>query len=113
MNKDMKNFTHDELVEKDNAEQGDEHDNSGKIVNALGFWIIWFVLFEFQCTNKEIGFGKHDEKEDNSDSSKEENSKGPSQTDVSFTMNIRLINVFPDDFIGFRSFFEFELDLTG
>ena len=28
-------------------------------------------------------------------------------------MNIRFINVFPDDFIGFRSFFEFELNLAG
>jgi hypothetical protein len=71
------------------------------------------VLFEFQRADKEIGFGEHDEKEANSDNSKEEKSKGPSQTDVLFTMNIRFINVFPDDFIGFRSFFEFELNLTG
>jgi hypothetical protein len=28
-------------------------------------------------------------------------------------MNIRFINVFPDDFIRFRSFFEFELNLAG
>jgi hypothetical protein len=82
-------------------------------MNALGFWIFWLVLFEFQCADKEIGFGEHDEKEANSDNSKEEKSKGPSQTDVSLTMNIRFINVFPDDFIGFRSFFEFELNLAG
>jgi hypothetical protein len=82
-------------------------------VNALGFWIFWLVLFEFQCAYKEIGFGEHDEKEDNSDSCKEQQSKGPAQTNISFTMNIRFINVFPDDFIRFRSFFEFELNLAG
>ena len=41
-------------------------------MNALGFWIIWFMLFEFQGADKEIGFGEHDEKEDNRDSGKKE-----------------------------------------
>jgi hypothetical protein len=81
-------------------------------MNALGFLVIGLSLFEFQGTDEKIGFSEHDEKEYNSDSCKEQQSKGPAQTNISFTTNIRFINVFPYDFIGFRSLLKLEIDLA-
>lgn len=113
MYKVVKNLTHDELVEKDNAKQSYEHDGSGNIFVSFGCDVVGIVHLEFHGMDEEVSFGKHDKVKYYCDNHQKQYRQEPTQQDISFSINVRLINVFPNNFIGFGCFLELDIWFRG
>ena len=78
MNKNVEHLSHDELIEQNDSEQGNKHDDGCKDFFGVDLWIVGVLVFEFESVDKEVGFGEHNEVKNNSDYSEEKNGEKPS-----------------------------------
>jgi hypothetical protein len=109
----VKHFAHDELVEKDNTKQSYKHDGSGNIFVSFGCDVMGIVELEFHGMDEEISFAQHNEIKDYSDHGQEQYGQEPTPEDKFFSTNVGLINVFPNDFIGFGGFLDLDIWFWG
>lgn len=67
MNKDMKNFAHDKLIEQDHTEKCHKHNDRCKYLFVFNILVMRIVMFHLNGGHEKVSLGQHDEVESDGD----------------------------------------------
>lgn len=71
MNKNVKHFAHDKLIEQYDTKKCHKHDDCGKNLFVLNIFIVWIVMFHLNGRNEKVSLSQHDEVESDGDNCQE------------------------------------------
>lgn len=112
MNKDVKHFAHDKLIEQNDTKKCQKNNDCRKYLFVFNILIVWIVVFHLNGRHKKVSFGQHDEVKSNGDNCQEQNSQTPASQNEEFSLIVWLVNVLPVDFVRLGSFFHFDFVLS-